>query len=316
MYAYIVRRLLLIVPTIILVTFVVFFLIRLIPGNVVDLLAARNIGAEDVDVEKLRNMLGLDVPIHLQYVRWVGNLLQGDLGSSLWTRRPLVEEIKARLPVSIELGILAIVIGQLVAIPVGVLSAVRQDTGADYIGRSAAILFMCVPSFWLATLVMVFPSIWWQWTPPLEFVALTQDPLGNLKGIIIPALIMGLAASGTSMRMVRTMMLETLKQDYIRTAWAKGLKERTVVARHAMKNALMPVITMIGMNIPVLISGTVIIEQIFNLPGMGRLLVDALTKRDYPIISGANLFVAGFVLLCNLSVDITYGYLDPRIHYR
>jgi peptide/nickel transport system permease protein len=316
MYAYIVRRLLLIVPTIILVTFVVFFLIRLIPGNVVDLLAARNIGAEEMDVEKLRGMLGLDMPIHLQYVRWVGNLLQGDLGSSLWTRRPLVEEIKARLPVSIELGILAIVIGQLVAIPVGVLSAVRQDTGADYIGRSAAILFMCVPSFWLATLVMVFPSIWWQWTPPLEFVALTQDPFGNLKGIIIPALIMGLAASGTSMRMVRTMMLETLKQDYIRTAWAKGLKERTVVARHAMKNALMPVITMIGMQIPVLISGTVIIEQIFNLPGMGRLLVDALTKRDYPIISGANLFVAGFVLLCNLSVDITYGYLDPRIRYR
>jgi peptide/nickel transport system permease protein len=315
MYVYIVRRLLLIVPTIILVTFVVFFLIRLIPGSVVDLLASRNIGSEEVDVEKLRSMLGLDVPIHVQYVRWVGNLLHGDLGSSLWTRRPLVEEMKARLPVSIELGILAVVIGQLVAIPVGVLSALRQDTGADYLGRSAAILFMCVPSFWLATLVMVYPSIWWQWTPPLEYVALTQDPLGNLKGIIIPALIMGLAASGTSMRMMRTMMLETLRQDYIRTAWAKGLKERTVVARHAMKNALMPVITMIGMQIPVLISGTVIIEQIFNLPGMGRLLVDALTKRDYPIISGANLFVAGFVLLCNLSVDLTYGYLDPRIHY-
>lgn len=318
MQTYVSRRLLLVVPTLVIVTIIVFFLIRFIPGNVVDQMVAEqavlsSIPLDRADIEK---RLGLDVPVHAQYLNWFAGLFRGDVGKSLWTQRPVVDAIKAKLPVSLELGILAIIIGQLVAIPVGILSAIRQDTGRDYVGRSVAIIFLCLPNFWLATLIMVYPSIWWHWAPSMVYIPLSESITGNLGMFLLPATVMGLHASGSTMRMTRTMMLEVLRHDYIRTAWSKGLKERIVVGRHAMRNALIPVVTMVGMSIPGVLSGTVIMEQIFNLPGMGRLMLEALTSRDYPIVSGVNLFIAVFVLVMNLLVDISYSLLDPRIRYR
>jgi peptide/nickel transport system permease protein len=211
---------------------------------------------------------------------------------------------------------MALIIGQLIALPIGIFSALRQDKWGDYIGRSFAILCISIPGFWLATMVIVFPSIWWGYMPSIMLIPFTEDPIGNLKMFIIPALVMGMAMSGMTMRMTRTMMLEVLRQDYIRTAWAKGLGERVVVTRHALKNALIPVITVMGFQLPVLIGGTVIIEQIFMLPGMGRLLVEATLNRDYPVISGIMFLFSIILVLVNLAVDLAYGLLDPRVHYK
>ncbi len=320
MGTYIIRRLFLLIPTLFLVTVIVFLLIRLVPGSVIDLMISEHIydspQARENGVQEIRHMLGLDVPIYQQYGRWVSGVLTGDLGKSMWSNTKVIDEIKARLPISIELGLLAIIIGQLVALPIGVYSAIRQDTARDYIGRTMAILFLCVPSFWIGTMIMVYPSIWWNWSPPIQYVTLWDDPVNNLKMFLLPATIVGLSSAGITMRMTRTMMLEVLRQDYVRTAWAKGLKERVVVIRHASKNAIIPVITIVGMSIPMLVSGTVIIEQIFSLPGMGRMMLQSLTQRDYIMLSGFNLFIAIFVLFNNLFIDMLYGFLDPRIRYR
>ncbi len=317
MRSYIIRRLLLMIPTLLIVTIIVFCAVRFVPGSVIELMAAQIGEAENMEeaINTIKHSLGLDVPIYIQYARWIGGILTGNLGKSLWTGRSIGEELLNRLPVSIELGILAIITALLIAIPIGILSAIRQDTAPDYIGRSIAILFISVPAFWLATLVVVYPSVWFGWTPAIQYIPFLKDPLGNLNQFIIPAILMGMAMSGTTMRMTRTMMLEVLRQDYIRTAWAKGLKEGVVISRHALKNALIPVVTIVGMQLPVLIGGAVIIETIFGLPGIGRYFVDALFQRDYPIISAVNLVVATFVMLCNLAVDITYAYLDPRVQY-
>jgi peptide/nickel transport system permease protein len=206
--------------------------------------------------------------------------------------------------------------GLVIALPIGIYSAIRQDTWGDYLGRTAAILMMSVPGFWIMTMVIVFPAIWWGWVPPMEYIPIGKDPLGNAIQFGIPGLIMGASFSGGLMRMVRTLMLEVLRQDYIRTAWAKGLSERVVIVRHALKNALIPVVTIVGMGLPVLISGAIVTEQIFNLPGTGRYLFDAINRRDYPIISAMNLMLATLVLFCNLAVDLTYAWLDPRVQYR
>ena len=203
----------------------------------------------------------------------------------------------------------------MIALPVGIYSAIRQDTAADYLGRSFAILGMATPNFWLALMVLLYPAIWWGWSPPLELVPFTEDPLGNLGVFIIPSLILGTASAASTMRMTRTMMLEVLRQDYIRTGWAKGLKERVVVLRHAIKNALIPVVTLIGLQLPILVGGSVIMENIFNLPGLGRLFVIALEDRDYPVVSGINLFFGTAVVLFNLLIDLVYAYLDPRVRY-
>jgi peptide/nickel transport system permease protein len=201
-------------------------------------------------------------------------------------------------------------------LPIGIYTAIRQDTAGDYIGRSIAILAICLPSFWLATLIIVFPSIWWGWSPPVEYIPIREDVRGNIAQFLVPGLLMGMLLSGTTMRMTRTMMLEVLRQDYIRTAWSKGLAERVVVLRHALKNALIPVVSMVGLLLPVMIAGAVVIETIFSLPGVGLLLIEALNKRDYPVISGVNIMIATFVLVINLLVDLTYGWLDPRVQYR
>ncbi|MBI4181038.1 MAG: ABC transporter permease [Chloroflexi bacterium] len=338
MQAYIIRRLILIIPTLLLVTLIVFFTARFIPGSVIDQMIA-TMGAESsvADIELttkvMQEKLGLDIPIWLQYGRWLGvapypdkgptypaagfnGVLEGNLGQSLWTGRYIIEELRNRFPISLELGLIGIFSAVLYSIPIGIYSGIRQDTPGDYIGRTIAILAISVPSFWLGTMVVVYPSIWWNWMPPIEYAPIFKNFSANVVQFIIPGVILGLVAGGAEMRIMRTMMLEVLRQDYIRTAWSKGLSERVVVMRHALKNALIPVVTMIGLRVPILISGSIVMETIFNLPGIGRLEIEAITKRDYPIISGVNLIVASFVLIVNLIVDLTYAWLDPRVKYK
>ena len=318
MRTYIIRRVLLLIPTLLILSIIVFLTVRLLPGNVIDaMLTDLQYSAGDMDRERLERMLGLDVPVPIQYARWIGGLLlQGTLGESLLRGHLTVEEkIIARLSVTLQLGLVAIVIGLVIALPVGIYSAVRQDTATDYLGRSIAIIGLATPNFWLALMVMIFPSIWWGWSPPMFVIPFTEDPLGSLGVFVIPGLILGTYYSAATMRMTRTMMLEVLRQDYIRTAWSKGLKERFIVIRHAIKNALIPVVSLIGLQLPVLVGGSVIIENIFNLPGLGQLLVNSLSDRDYPVVSGINLFFGTFIVFNNLFIDLLYAYLDPRVRY-
>ena len=321
MRAYAVRRLLMVIPTVFLVTVLVFLSVRFLPGDVMDVRQARleaTQGAtEGIDRAALERRLGLDVPVYVQYGRWVGGIvLRGTLGQSLTGSDTVEQSIAQRLPVTIQLGLMAILIGLVIAVPVGIYSAIRQDTAGDYVGRSLAILGLATPNFWLATMVIVFPAIWWRWSPPLVLVSFAEDPLGSLAGFAIPSLILGTYLSAATMRMTRTMMLEVLRQDYIRTAWSKGLLERAVILRHAVKNTLIPVVSLVALQVPILVGGSVIIENIFNLPGLGRLLVDALTIRDYPIVSGVNLVFAVVVVAVNLVTDLSYALIDPRVRYR
>ena len=319
MRAYVIRRLLLIIPTLFILSVLVFLSVRFIPGDIVDMMVLGIVGynpAYGVDREALLHALGLDVPVYVQYGRWLeGILLHGTLGNSLFGDWPVEEKIVGRLPVTLELGVLAIIIGLAIGVPIGIYSAIRQDTAADYVGRTVAIFGLATPNFWLGIMVMTYPVIWWGWTPRMQLIALSDDLLGNLGMFIIPSLILGTALSAATMRMTRTMMLEVLRQDYIRTAWSKGLRERVVVIRHATKNALIPVVTLIGLQLPIVIGGAVIMENIFNLPGLGRLMLTALSARDYPVIAGINLFFAAGVVAINLVIDLIYGYLDPRVRY-
>ncbi len=315
MRTYVLRRLLAMVPTLFFASLIVFVSMRLIPGDVIDLMLAQNDVSTSMDREALETEMGLDQPLVTQYLRWAGNALSGDLGESLWRSTPVLKQILARLPVTFELGLLAMVVALSVAVPIGILSATRQDSAMDYAARSFSLLMLAVPGFWLGTLVMVFPSVWWRWSPALEYTPLAVDPLANLGHLIVPAILLGLSMSAVTMRMTRTMMLEVMRQDYVRTARAKGLRERAVVVRHALKNGLIPVVTLIGLQAPLLIGGTVVMEQIFVIPGMGLLLLEAVHERDYPVISGVFLVVGLAVLLVNLLVDLSYGWLDPKVRY-
>jgi peptide/nickel transport system permease protein len=314
---YIIKRFLLAIPVLLLVSIIVFIVIRLIPGNIIDLMSVDQGSLSQMDRAKIEQVLGLDKPFLTQYGIWLGDIvLHGNLGNSLWDKLPVANKIITRWPVTFELGILSLILSQLIALPIGVYSALRQDTVGDYLGRSFAIMCVAVPSFWVATMLIVFPSIWWGWSPPLSIIPFNQDPIGNLKMFILPAIVLAMSMAGMTMRMTRTMMLEVLRQDYIRTAWAKGLRERVVVVRHALKNALIPVITVIGMGVPTLIGGTVIVENIFSLPGMGQLIIQATQTRDYTLVSGVILFFGAILVIINLVVDLTYGFLDPRITYK
>ncbi|MFP3998602.1 MAG: ABC transporter permease [Desulfobacterales bacterium] len=316
MRAYLIRRLLALIPTLIVATLIIFFLIRMVPGHVIDLmLSQHDVAADKMSRELIEKELGLDVPVHVQYVRWIGGVVQGDLGRSLWRETKVWEDIKERVPVTLELGLLSILISLIFAIPIGVYSAVRQDTALDYIGRTISILGIAVPYFWVGTMIVVYPAIYWGWSPPVELIWITEDPVGNLKQFLVPAAVLGLLLSAVTMRMMRAMMLEVLRNDYIRTAWAKGAPEKIVIFRHALKNALIPVVTLVGIQIPILIGGTVVIEQIFALPGMGLLLYEAVQQRDYPVITGLMLVIGIFVLIINLLVDLSYGLLDPKVRY-
>ena len=318
MRAYILRRLILVVPTLFILSTIVFLTVRFIPGDAIDaMVSSSDYLALDLDRETLMKQLGLDVPMHVQYAKWMrGMLLSGTFGDSLMGAWKVEERIVTRLPVTVQLGVMAIVIGMLISLPVGIYSAIRQDTVSDYIGRTLAIIGLAAPNFWLGTLVMIFPAVWWGWSPPLEMIPFTEDPIGSLYGFLIPSLILGTGMAAGTMRLTRTMMLEVLRQDYIRTAWSKGLKERVVITRHATKNALIPVITGIGLQLPLLVGGSVIIENIFNLPGLGQLALQALLDRDYPVVSGVNMFFGAAVIFINLIIDLFYPYLDPRVRYQ
>ncbi len=318
MQAYLARRLLALIPALFFASLIVFVIIRLVPGDIIDMMLSQNdVGADKLSRDQLIATLGLDRPMWQQYFHWIsGIILHGDFGRSLWQNTPVSELLGARMPITFQLGLMAMIVALTIALPVGIYSAIRQDTAGDYLTRSFSILMLAVPSFWMGTMVMVFPSIWWGWSPQMNFVPFTVDPVQNLKQMILPSLILGTALSAITMRLTRTMMLEVLRQDYIRTAWAKGLSERLVVVRHALRNALIPVVTLIGLQAPILIGGAVIVEQIFVIPGMGLLLLEAISQRDYPIITGVSLVIGLSVMLINLAVDLSYGLLDPKVRYR
>jgi peptide/nickel transport system permease protein len=318
MQGYVIRRLLALVPTLIFASFIVFITVRMIPGNIIDLMLSQNdVSAAKQTRAQLEAVLGLDQPIYTQYFRWIGALLfHGDLGKSLWSNTPVMEQILQRLPVTFELGAMALIVALIVGIPIGVYAALKQDTVGDYILRTVSILALAIPAFWTGTLVMVFPSIWWGWSPSVRYVTLMQDPVAHLLQLVIPALILGKAFSAIIMRLTRTLMLEVLRQDYIRTARAKGLSVGTIVTRHALRNALIPVVTLVGLQAPVLFGGAVILEQIFVIPGMGLLLLEAVSSRDYPVITGVFLVIGVSVVMINLLVDLSYGWLDPRVRSR
>ena len=313
MRRYVVRRILLIIPTLLLVTLIVFTAIRLIPGDVVTLMVEDYFYADTM--EEMRERLGLDKPVHEQYLSWLGDMLRGDFGESLWTKRSVGQELAHRMPVTLELAFLSLLITLGIGIPFGVLAAVRQDTIADYGPRGVALTFLAVPNFWLATLVIVLPSIWFGWIPRVDYVRFFESPLGNLEILMVPVLINSVGRAAVIMRMTRAMVLEVLRQDYVRTAWSKGLTQRTILSRHVLKNAMIPTVTMVGIQIPGLIGGSVIIESIFGLPGMGRLLLEVITSRDYPMLQSLTLLFATITLLSNLIVDLVTTTLDPRIRY-
>ncbi len=312
---YLIRRLLLAIPTILLVMLATFSIVRLVPGDVVQVMLAERPYATEADKKALREELGMDDPIPIQFVKYVGNVLRGDLGTSPWTERAVTSELNDRLPVTAQLGLMAIIIGLLISLPIGILSAVRQDTLQDYGARSFAILALSVPSFFIGTLVVVLPSLWFSWSPPLIYKGWDAGPWPHLYYFFFPALVIGLGLAGSVMRLTRTMMLEVLRQDYIRTAWSKGLRERTIIGRHAIKNAFIPVITVIGLQVSVAVSGTIIVESIFNVPGVGRFFVSAISQRDYPSVQGVVLVLAITIVFVNLLVDVSYALLDPRIRY-
>jgi peptide/nickel transport system permease protein len=312
MRVYVLRRLLVAVPSLLIASLIVFTLPRLIPGDVVQLMLEEK--AYGKDLEELRAKLGLNRPIYVQYFEWVGAIARGHFGESLWTRQPVLSELSRRLPVTATLGVMATIVAIVIGVPIGVLAATRQDGVLDFFARSAAILGLSVPSFVVAILVTLLPAIWWGWTPP-RYVEFSKDPLGNLVQFILPALILGVATAAGIMRLTRGMLLEVLRQDYVRTAWAKGLRERVVVFKHSLKNALIPVITVLGLQVATIAGGAVIIEWIFGIPGMGQFLVDAIVQRDYPVIQGINLVIVTIIVLTNLTVDLVYAVLDPRIRY-
>jgi peptide/nickel transport system permease protein len=314
MREYLLKRVLLMVPTLLLVTVLVFLMHNMLPGDTVIQMLEGYAYADTV--EALRRELGLDKPIYERYFAWIGSVLRGDLGHSLWTKESILTEFARRFPVTLELTLLTVIISVTFGVGVGVLSAIRQETWIDYIGRVVAIMALAMPYFWLAILVVVIPSIYWRWTPLWTYVSLDADPMENLKILIFPAAVFGISRAGPIMRIMRSSMLEVQRQDYIRTAWAKGLPERSVVLKHAIKNALIPVVSVVGLQIHFYLGGTVIIESIFRLPGMGSFFFEALIRRDYPVVQSINLIVATFTLLLNLIVDFSYAYLDPRIRYR
>jgi peptide/nickel transport system permease protein len=313
MRRYVLRRLLIALPSLLIASLIVFTLPRLIPGDVVQLMFEEKAYAKDL--EELRAKLGLNRPIPVQYAEWLGRIIRGDLGESLWTRQAVVDELARRMPVTLTLGFEALVVAILIGVPIGIIAAVRQDGALDFVARSAAILGLSVPAFVSAIVVILLPAIWWGWSPVKTFVRFSSDPTAYVLQFILPAIILGVASAAAIMRLTRGMLLEVLRQDYVRTAWAKGLREGVVVLKHALKNAVIPVVTVLGLQVAQIAGGAVIIETIFGIPGMGQFLVEAILQRDYPVIQGINLLIVVIIVTTNLAVDLTYALLDPRIRY-
>ena len=315
MYKYVIRRLLFALPVLLLSSLIVFGLMRVMPGDALVALMGESGNVGQRELAKLRTDLGLDRPYHEQYLIWVWQMVSLNPGDSIFTNEPIAVALKKSIPVTLELATLAMVLGLVIAIPIGVLSATRQDTPSDYVGRVVAVSGLSLPDFWLGTLVITFAAIWFHWIPPIGYVTFWESPWRNLQQFLLPAAVLGFRLSAATMRMTRSTVLEVLREDYVRTAWAKGLEGRIVVYKHALKNALIPVVTIVGGQMATLLAGAVVVETIFALPGMGRLTVEAILFRDYPVVQTNVMLVAATLVTLNLLVDLSYAWLDPRIRY-
>jgi peptide/nickel transport system permease protein len=315
---YILKRLLLIVPTLLGVAVIVFMIMRVIPGDVALMILGGDDGGQinQEQVTALRQQLGLDRPLIVQFGAWLWGVVRFDFGNSLWTGQPIVHELVIRLPLSLQLALMATFVSVLIAIPLGTLAAVRQDTWLDYVIRVVSIGGLAIPSFWIGILCILFLVIYFGWGPPLEFTPPWVDPWVNLQMMIWPVVTVGYRYAAVTTRMTRSTVLEVLREDYIRTAWAKGLRERAVVVRHALKNSMLPVITLVGTEFAFLIGGLVVTETVFTLNGIGRFVVEAVAHRDYPVVQALVFLIAFSFVVVNLLVDLTYAWFDPRIRYR
>jgi peptide/nickel transport system permease protein len=315
---YILKRLLLIVPTLLGVAVIVFLIMRVIPGDVALMILGGDDGGQinQDQVVALRKQLGLDQPLIVQFGTWLWGVLRFDFGDSLWTGQPIVHELAIRLPLSLQLALMATFVSVLIAIPLGTLAAVRQDTWVDYVVRVVSIGGLAIPSFWIGILCILFLVIYFGWGPPLEFTPPWVDPWVNLQMMVWPVVTVGYRYAAVTTRMTRSTVLEVLREDYIRTAWAKGLRERVVVLRHALKNSMLPVITLVGTEFAFLIGGLVVTETVFTLNGIGRFVVEAVAHRDYPVVQALVFLIAFSFVMVNLLVDLTYAWFDPRIRYR
>ena len=320
MIQYIVRRLLLFIPTMILATVMVFALFWVVPGDAAMMILTGEEGeggrVNTEDLEQLRKELGLDRPIHVQYGEWVFNLLKGDLGTSIWYRIPVMDELKDRFLVSMELAVMAILMAFVAAVPLGVISAVKQDTKVDYVSRIFVLIGIAMPTFWIGILMVYGLAYFFNWLPPLGYASLWEDPLTNLQQLVFPALALAFHDLAFTARVTRSSMLEVMREDYVRTARSKGLRELTVIGRHALKNALLPVITVSGYQFGRLLGGVIIIESIFVVPGVGSFLIDSIIHRDFVVLQGVVVLTAAVVLFLNLVIDLFYGVIDPRIRFQ
>ncbi len=317
MRTYILRRILLMIPTLLGAVTLIFIIMRLLPGDV----ALYILGSDEASetnreaVQQIRRELGLDEPLIVQYGQWLWRALRLDFGNSYWTRQPVIEELKRRYPMTANLALFSLLLGTLLAIPLGLLSAIRQDSIIDYASRVFAIAGLSIPSFWLAILIILGLVHYFKWLPPLDYAPFWVDPWLNFKQLVFPALTTGYRLSAIGARMTRSSVLEVFREDYVRTARAKGLREGAVVVKHTLRNALLPVITIIGVELLILFGGLVVVETVFTIPGIGRFLVDAIMHRDYTAIQAVVFVFAAFVLVVNLLVDILYAVMDPRIRY-
>lgn len=318
MWQYIVKRVLLMIPTLFGAALLVFFLMNIIPGDIALLIIGGDQGGDinPQELAKLRAQLGLDRPLYEQFLSWLWGVVQLDFGNSLWTGGPVLEELKIRFPLTLEIAIAATIVSTIIALPLGTLAAIRQDTWIDYVVRVISIGGLAIPAFWTGILIILFLVLYFEWAPPLEFVPIWQDPWENFKQLIWPILSVGYRYAAVTTRMTRSTVLEVMREDYIRTAWAKGLRERVVVVKHTLKNAVLPVITIIGTEFAFLIGGLVVTETVFTLNGVGSFVVDAIAHRDIPVVQSLVLLIAFSFVFVNLVIDLLYAWLDPRISYR
>jgi peptide/nickel transport system permease protein len=310
---YVVRRILVAIPTLIGISIIIFLMVRLLPGDIIDVLLGSDQGATEEQREQAREQLGLTGSYAEQYWRWASAFVQGDFGFSYRNTQPVSEILTNALPITLELTILGLLIATVIGIPLGVLSAVKRDSTHDYLARVTGLIGVSIPSFWLATLLLLFTSRVFGWVPPLNYTPIYEDPIENLSQFILPAIAISVFTLAVVMRMVRATMLEVLGQDYVRTARAKGVKRKVVISRHALRNALIPVVTVIGFEVGILMGGSAIVEIIFGLPGIGNTLINAIFNRDYPVVQAATMMIAVIFIFANLVVDLLYGVLDPRI---
>jgi len=315
MNRYILRRLVQLVPTLLGISLLVFGLMRLLPGDIVRVLVGPELNISAEQRATLERMLGVDAPLHIQYLRWLGAVLQGDLGISLRSSQPVLAIIKQRFPITLELSVLSLLLSWVIAMPLGIWAAVRRRGTAEFTSQVIGLVGLSLPNFWLATMLLLGTSLLLRWQPSPLWVSLFKDPGTNLQMMILPVISLSAALVAAIMRMVRSSMLEVLGQDYIRTAHAKGLGGRLILLRHALKNALIPVVTVMGVQLGLLLGGAVVVEQIYGLPGIGWMILNGIYQRDYTLVQGGVLFVAVVFVLINLLVDVLYAYIDPRIRY-